>query len=150
MDQIEGILLTPLKIIEGRDGNVLHALKRQEESFVDFGEAYFSTVNHGAVKGWKKHRRMTLNLVVPLGAIWFVLYDDRAQSPTYKIVQELMLSPEARESYQRLTVPPGVWMSFKGMGERLNLLLNIASIPHDPTEAENLHIGNDLIPYDWK
>jgi len=38
-------------------------------------------------------------------------------------------------------------MAFQGMGDQENILLNIASIPHDPLEAENLPIQNDLIPY---
>jgi hypothetical protein len=29
-------------------------------------------------------------------------------------------------------------MAFKGMNEGLNMLLNIASIPHNPQEAENV------------
>ena len=144
MGFIEDVVLTPLRQIKGDSGNVLHALKQHEESFQGFGEAYFSTVFRNAVKGWKKHRRMILNLVVPSGAIKFVLYDDRPVSPTYRSIQEIFISPE---NYQRLTVPPGIWMAFQGMGDQENLLLNIASIPHDPLEAENLPIQNDIIPY---
>jgi dTDP-4-dehydrorhamnose 3,5-epimerase len=141
---IEGIVLTPLRIITGESGNVMHALKNHEETFSGFGEAYFSTVEKNAVKGWKRHRQMTLNLVVPAGEIFFVLYDARENSPTRGQVQEVVLSPD---HYKRLTVPPGIWMSFKGIRPSPNMLLNIASIPHDPEEAENLPVVNDLIPY---
>ena len=144
MGGIEQVLLTPLRIIKGESGNVMHALKQQEESFQGFGEAYFSTVHERAVKGWKKHRRMILNLIVPAGAIKFVLYDDRLGSITYQAIQEIVLSPE---NYQRLTVPPGIWMAFQGIGESDNILLNIASIPHDPLEAESLPVQNETIPY---
>lgn len=141
---IEGVTLTPLKIIEGEAGNVMHALKQSEPSFAGFGEAYFSTVNFNSVKGWKKHKQMLLNIIVPAGAIRFILYDGRVESITYGQFQELTLSPSA---YQRLTVPPGIWMAFKGLSESLNMLLNIASIPHHPEEADNLPLKNDLIPY---
>ncbi|HSC36827.1 MAG TPA: hypothetical protein VLD19_03110 [Chitinophagaceae bacterium] len=144
MGVIDGVQLTPLKIIEGAAGNVMHALKGQESSFNGFGEAYFSTVSFRAVKGWKKHRRMVLNIIVPIGAIRFVLYDGREESPSYGGIQELRLSPA---NYQRLTVPTGVWMAFSGDAEGLNMLLNIASIPHDPAEADNLPLDNELIPY---
>jgi dTDP-4-dehydrorhamnose 3,5-epimerase len=144
MGSIEGVLLTPLKIIGGASGNVMHALKKSEASFQDFGEAYFSTVEQGQVKGWKRHTKMLLNIIVPAGEIYFVLFDDRKESPSYREMQEVSLS---LENYQRLTVPPGVWMAFKGRGKGLNMLLNIASIAHDPLEAENLPIKNDLIPY---
>ncbi len=144
MGRIEGVELTPLKIIDVAAGNVLHALKSHESSFHGFGEAYFSTVLKDSVKGWKKHRQMILNIIVPQGMIKFVLFDGREQSTTHGMIQECVLGPS---NYQRLTVPPGVWMGFKGMSDGTNMLLNIASIPHDPAESDNLPINNDLIPY---
>jgi dTDP-4-dehydrorhamnose 3,5-epimerase len=144
MGAIEEVLLTPLRVIKGESGDVMHALKQQEESFQGFGEAYFSTIHSQAVKGWKKHRKMILNVIVPVGTIKFVLYDARLASKSYQTIQEIILSAE---NYQRLTVPPGIWMAFQGIGESDNILLNIASIPHDPLEADSLPIQNDSIPY---
>lgn len=144
MGLISGVELTPLKIIKNPSGDVFHALKSNETSFKGFGEAYFSTVNKGVAKGWKKHSRMTLNLIVPAGSIQFVLFDDRPESITYKTLQEIELSID---NYQRMTVPPGIWMAFKGTGENRNILLNIADIPHDPSETESLFLVNDIIPY---
>ncbi len=144
MGVINEVILTPLRIIPGDSGDVMHALKQNEASFNGFGEAYFSTVQKLTVKGWKKHRNMVLNLIVPSGAIRFVLYDDRTDSKSFQIFQEVILS---KENYQRLTVPPGVWMAFQGLSDEKNILLNIASIPHDPSEADNLPVQNELIPY---
>ena len=144
MGTIKEVILTPLRIIENPAGEILHALKQPEASYAGFGEAYFSTVGFQVVKGWKKHTRMVLNLVVPCGTILFVLFDGRAGSETQGQLMEVTLS---KENYQRLTVPPGVWMAFKGLSNELNMLLNIASIPHDPQEAENLPLQNNLIPY---
>ncbi|MFN7012901.1 MAG: dTDP-4-dehydrorhamnose 3,5-epimerase [Bacteroidia bacterium] len=134
---IDGITLNPLKIITGDKGSVLHALKSYEKSYISFGEAYFSTIHFNEIKGWKKHHEMILNIVVPVGKIKFVVFDDRIESPTKNNFFEIVLSPE---NYYRLTVQPGLWMAFKGMNEGLNMLLNIASIPHNPNEAENLSI----------
>ncbi len=144
MGVIDEVKLTPLRIISDDSGKVMHALKQHESSFQGFGEAYFSTVEKQAVKGWKKHERMVLNLIVPSGAIRFVLYDDRPASKSFQTIQELILS---KENYQRLTVPPGIWMAFQGISDGLNMLLNIASIPHDPTEADSLPVQNELIPF---
>jgi dTDP-4-dehydrorhamnose 3,5-epimerase len=144
MGTIEGVYLTPLRLIKGESGDVMHALKQHDDSFHGFGEAYFSTVHALAVKGWKKHRKMILNVIVPVGVIKFVLFDDRLGSISYQTFQEIILS---LENYQRLTVPPGIWMAFQGLGEYDNILLNIASIPHDPLETDSLPILNELIPY---
>lgn len=143
---IDGVLLTQLKIIPGDSGYVLHAIKRTETSFCGFGEAYFSTIHKGAVKAWKRHRRMTLNLVVPCGEIKFVLFDDRHNSPTCGELFEITLS---RRNYQRLTVPPMVWMGFKGMDDDVNMLLNIADMPHDPDEVDRVDAYMNNIKYTW-
>jgi dTDP-4-dehydrorhamnose 3,5-epimerase len=143
----EGVLLTPLKIIPTDNGNVLHALKATDPTFTSFGEAYFSIVLSGLRKGWKKHTRMVLNLVVPVGEIGFVLFDDRIDSSSRGLFFEYSLS---RENYVRLTIPPGIWTAFYGKGQSENMLLNISSIPHDPAEAENLPLENDYIKYTWR
>jgi len=125
-----GILLTKLKRIPNENGDLYHALKKSEEGYTGFGEAYFSIVKFGSFKGWKKHSRMVLNIIVPVGSIRFYIIDERKDL----FVKSIVISPE---NYCRLTVPPGVWLGFEGVGAELNMLLNIASIEHDPAEAEN-------------
>lgn len=141
---IEGVILTPLKRIKQPKGDVYHALKSIDEGFFGFGEAYFSTVNRGAIKGWKKHKAMTMNLIVPVGSVRFVLYDAREECSSNGQFMEITLSPD---NYFRLTVPPDVWMAFQGTGSPLNLLLNIADITHDPAESYNISLNE--IGYDW-
>lgn len=141
---IDGVIVTPLKRIFNEKGDILHALKCSEESFSHFGEAYFSTVNMDDVKGWKKHSEMILNLIVPTGAIKFVIYDDRDLSASKGIFQEVVITPD---NYVRLTVPAKVWMAFQGVGNEVNMLLNIASIEHDPTESVN--VSSDHFAYSW-
>jgi dTDP-4-dehydrorhamnose 3,5-epimerase len=143
---LEGVKLTALKQVKVADGDIYHALKISEPSFISFGEAYFSSIHFGKRKGWKKHTRMTLNVVVPIGEILFVLYDDREESASSGKFFATVLSPS---NYHRLTVPPGVWMAFEGKGQGQNTLLNIASIEHDPFESINLPIENDHIKYHW-
>ena len=142
--EINGVTLTPLQKIPGQLGEVLHGLKATEESYAGFGEAYFSTIGSGMIKGWKKHLAMTLNLIVPVGEICFFLFDDRKDSPTRDKLITVNLS--VQKNYQRLTVPSGIWMAFKGMSSGLNLLLNVASIPHDPGEVKTLPLDNHITP----
>ena len=52
---MDGVVLTPLKQIKHPLGDLYHAMKKSDKDFSGFGEAYFSTVNQGCVKGWKKH-----------------------------------------------------------------------------------------------
>lgn len=122
-----GAIVYPSKIISHPKGSVLHGLKRTDPGFVQFGEAYFSMIAFGEIKGWKKHQKMFMNLLVPTGLIRFHLAGDGDSSA------ELVELGEA--NYHRLFVPPGVWVAFEGLGRSTNLLMNLASIEHDPSES---------------
>ncbi len=135
---INGITISPLKEIEVEGGNVLHALKKSDSSFKDFGEAYFSFVNFGHVKAWKKHSQMTLNLIVPVGEVKFVFIDEDKNS------SEIIVG---KSNYVRLSVAPGIWFGFMGLSKENNLVLNIGNIIHDPQEVEKADISN--FEYNW-
>ena len=139
---IKGIVITPLNIIDTLGGEVMHAMKKSDAGFSGFGEAYFSHIDYGAIKAWKRHKKMTLNLVVPSGKIRFVLYDDRYGS-NYQM-QDVIISTA---TYCRLTVPPMVWMGFQGLAETGSLLLNIANIEHDSSEVSRKHVNE--IDFKW-
>lgn len=129
-----GVLVTPLRRIPGEKGEVRHALKASDVGYAGFGEAYITEVLYGATKGWKRHREMTMNLVVLRGSIRFVVHDGVN-------AETIDLSAEEAARYARLTVPPGLWMGFHGVDPGSNLLLNLASIQHDPFEAEARELG---------
>ncbi len=133
---MDGVTLTLLKKITHPKGGVFHAMKASDDGFCGFGEAYFSTVNMGDIKGWKKHSEMTLNLVVVTGEIEFVVYDGDS-------FFNVKLS---KDNYQRLTIKPNLWLAFRGIGNE-NILLNLASIEHNPNESENENMDN--FDYNW-
>lgn len=143
---IQGVQIVPRKQILDERGKILHMLRCDDAQFQGFGEIYFSFVHPGAIKAWHIHRKMTLNYAVPFGKIKFVLYDDRADSPTKGEVMELFLGPE---NYNLVIVPPMVWNGFKGLGDETSLVANCASLPHDPAEIERLDPFSPRIPYDW-
>lgn len=135
---MDGVILTPLKQIYNSKGDIFHAMKRSDKGFSGFGEAYFSTIKKDDIKGWKKHNKMTLNLVVPVGEIEFVIYDDN--------IQKFYTIKLSQRNYQRLTIEQGLWVAFRGI-ERNNILLNISNIEHDSDEAVNVDLNE--IMYEW-
>lgn len=143
LKMIKDVLITNQKIINVSEGNVLHAVKSSDVGYLGFGEAYFSIINNGAIKAWKRHRKMTLNLIVPLGKVRFVLYDNRNSLNTQ--FQEVIIS---KKNYCRLTIPPMIWVGFQGLYENESLILNIADIEHDANEVDKKSI--DHIVFDWK
>ena len=92
---IEGVQVIPLRRIPDERGTVMHMLRRTDPHFIEFGEIYFSSVYQGVVKGWHRHREMTLNYACVDGRVKLVLFDDRDGSFTY--VSDAFDLPLARD-----------------------------------------------------
>jgi len=133
---MDGVILSSLKQISHPKGDVLHAMKVSDNGFSGFGEAYFSTINKNDIKGWKKHTEMTLNLVVVTGEVEFVVYNGI----------DFFNVKLSKGNYQRLTVESGLWVAFRGLSKE-NMLLNLASIEHDPSESKSVDLN--AFDYDW-
>ena len=142
---IDGVSIIPLARIPDERGTVHHMLRRTDPHFTEFGEIYFSTVYGGVVKGWHRHRDMTLNYACIWGRIKLVLFDDRSESATRGELMEVFLGPD---DYSLAIVPPGVWNGFKGMTD-VAIVANCATHPHDPSGSERLDPFENDIPYDW-
>lgn len=136
---LSNIKITQIREIPTLGGNVLHALKENEESYKGFGEAYFSWIELGFIKAWKKHNRMVMNLIVPVGNVKFVFFDAEQNLFSEMIIGE--------SNYSRITVPSGLWFGFQGMSSPKNLILNVSNIIHDRNESERLELS--MIKYDW-
>lgn len=122
------IIITPLKKIPLEEGDVLHVLKDSDSEFLGFKEAYFSQIKKNKIKGWKKHLKMTMNLVIPIGQVQFNFYDENKNLLENIIVGE--------DNYCRITVPPKIWFGFKGLSLHTSYILNISNETHDPSEVE--------------
>ncbi|MBI4142381.1 dTDP-4-dehydrorhamnose 3,5-epimerase family protein [Candidatus Uhrbacteria bacterium] len=146
MDPISGLLLTPLKILKDDRGQIMHLLRADAPHFQKFGEVYVSGINAGATKGWKIHARAVANLAVVSGRVRFVCYDAREESLTYGEFQEVTLAPEGA-SYQLLTVPAGVALAWRNLGDAMALVVNCATEVYAPDESRTLPL--DTFAYEW-
>ena len=135
---VNNISITSLPVISVLGGNVMHGMKKTDLGFKGFGEAYFSYIEKNKIKAWKKHLKMNLNLIVPFGTVMFVFMDDSGSFKTEIIGDKQKL---------RLSVPPGIWFGFKGIGSEVNIILNISDIIHDDHEVIRKNISE--INFDW-
>ena len=137
---LDNIIVTPLKRITTEGGDVMHALKNSDNGFNGFGEVYFSWVKESAIKSWKCHQHMTLNLVVPLGEVLLVFH-----LPENK--NEFRIEKIGNDRYSRLTVPPGIWFGFQGVANGSSLLMNVTDFEHNPDEV--LRKNPSDFTYEW-
>ena len=138
---LENIRVTQLSTFDVDGGRVMHGIKKNDTGYVGLGEVYFSYIDPKAVKAWKKHNRMTLNLVVPLGKVRFV-FCDPLNDGHYR-VEDI-----GEGNYVRLTVPPRIWFGFQGIALQPSLVTNIADLQHDAAEVERQAVSS--FDYQWE
>lgn len=143
---IEGVITQKLTQIADESGKVMHMMRIDSPLFTKFGEIYFSVVNSGVVKAWKRHLKMTQHLTVPIGKIRLIIYDDRENSWSYGKVEVIEIG---EDNYCLVKIPSLVWYGFKGISSIPALIANCTDIPHEPNEIERLNSFDKKIPYEW-
>ena len=142
---IEGVEFVPLRRIPDERGTIYHMLRRTDPHFREFGEIYFTSIYRDVIKGWHRHREMTLNYACIWGRIKLVLVDGRDGSATRGAIVERFLGPD---DYSLAIIPPGIWTGFKGMTD-VALVANCATHPHDPSLTDRLDPMSPDLGYDW-
>ena len=143
---IADVKIIPLHRIPDDRGMVMHMLRSDDPHFLKLGEIYFSMVYPGAVKGWHLHTLMSLNYTVVVGNILLVIYDDRKESPSSGVVQEIFLG---EDQYSLVQIPPNLWNAFKGLGNERSIVANCSTHPHDLREIKCVDAYQNHIPYRW-
>ena len=132
--------LVDIKQISLPDGDVMHVLKKSEDSFSKFGEVYFSWIKKNKIKGWKKQQLNTMNLVVPIGMVKFVFFKNKIHNGVFSIII-------GEKNYKRITVPPNMWYGFKNMASKDSLILNFIDHEHDSNSVDNKNL--EYFDYNW-
>lgn len=144
---INGVSVRELMVLENDLGGVKHMLKKQWSEFKSFGEVYFSTINPGIVKGWKKHDNTILNYTVPLGNVKVVIYDCNENSSSFGNIQEIEIG---ENNHVLLTIPSKVWYSFASLNNERAIICNLTSLEHSEDKHHQIELNNDQIPYKWQ
>lgn len=108
--------------------------------------AYQITIRPGRLKSWAKHLEQDDRLFISLGAVRIVLYDDRAKSPTHKMVNVLFMSELNRGI---VLIPRGVYHAVENVGQTDVLMVNLPTKAYDHANPDKYRLptNNDLIPY---
>jgi len=130
--------ITEEMILKTEKGGVRHIIKETSNGYDKFGEAYLSSIKASSIKGWKKHNKMTLNLMVLLGQIRFVIFEEDRSS-----FHEFLIDSSENT---RLTIKPGLWLAFQAIKSDA-ILINIANMAHDPAEQEIKNLNE--LNFNW-
>ena len=143
---IDGVIISPLKIISDERGKVMHMLRSDQSVFKKFGEVYFSTIFHKAIKAWHLHKEATLNYTCVSGEVKLVLFDDRAGSNTLGQFQEIILTPK---KHKLITIPNNIWNGFLGIDKNESIIANCLDLPHNENEMVRKSPHDKLFNYKW-
>lgn len=134
---IEGVSFVPRRVIPSAQGEVRHVLKNTDPEYsidaLPFGEAYLSILFPDFRKDWKLHSRCVSRLAVLVGSIEFALYDMRETSPTCGQFDRITVG---ETQHGLLVIPAGVAATWRNVSEGNTMILNIATMPHDPNESK--------------
>lgn len=130
MANIDKIKFFTKKIIKNPKGNIMHFIKKDDKNYINFGEVYFTWIKKNNTKGWKFHKKMHMNLTVPVGNIEFTFFDEELKK---KYIFNL-----SEKKFGALYVPPKIWFSFKNMSKKKDsLVVNFSNIIHKKSENIN-------------
>jgi dTDP-4-dehydrorhamnose 3,5-epimerase len=148
-DLIHGVMIREARTIPDHRGSICVAFDPRwgwtEEPIV---YTYLVTIRPGAVKGWIVHGTYDDRLLLYQGAVKWVLYDGREDSPTHGLVNELFFDDHHRAL---LRIPRGVWHAVQNLGSVDSLMLNHPTEPYDyeTPDKTRLPLDTELIPYSF-
>ncbi len=146
---IKGVNVKKLKIVPDDRGRLMEILRSDDKIFKKFGQVYMTTAYPGVVKAWHFHQKQDDNFACVYGKIRLALYDARKNSPTYKEVNEFILSTD---DPILVTIPRMVYHGFKGIADCESIVINTPTLPYDykKPDEERLDAYDNEINYDWK
>ena len=148
MNLIEGIVVKDLKPILDERGYLQECFRSDWPMFKKFGQAYITVAFPNVVKAWHSHKIQTDNMVCINGNAKLVLYDNRKESTTYRMINELFFG---EKNPLLISIPPNIWHGFKAIGDKKMMVLNIPTelYNYDEPDEYRLPYDTDEIEYDW-
>ncbi len=107
---------------------------------------YQFTIRPGKIKGWHKHHLHDDRIFISQGTVRVVLYDDRPESPTYRMINEIDRSEHQRSI---MIIPAFVFHAHHNIGTTDALFISMPTRPYAHTDPDvyRLPVENDYIPY---
>lgn len=125
-------------VIKNLNGDIYKFLSKDSKLFSEFGEIYFSEIKKNKIKAWKMQKKITMNLIVPIGNVKFVFLDRN-----FNLLDIITIG---KKNYKLLNIPPLIWYGFQGLSE-INLISNLINKTHNDNDM--LRLGKNEINFDW-
>ncbi len=144
---INGVEIKRLQLITDSRGWFCENIRISDGFFTEFGQWSDSLMHTNVVKAWHIHEIQYDYWRCAIGVIRAVLCDVRANSTTYRTIDEYLLG----NSYEPIIIkiPPGVAHGLKVL-QGPALLSYITSHTYNPDDEGRISFDDEQIGYDWK
>jgi len=145
---IEGLGVRKATVLPDERGRLGEIMRADDPWFQKFGQVYFTTTYPGVVKAWHYHEKQTDHFTVIKGTVKIALYDERKDSATTGVVNELYLG---EHSPGLVKIPPGVQHGWLCVSQTEAYIINIVSEFYNYKNPDEFrtHPHDNHIPYDW-
>lgn len=146
---IDGVAIKKLIRHVDERGYVMEILRRDEDLFRQFGQAYVSACFPEKIKAWHCHEVQYDHFCCLQGNLKIGLYDDREGSPTCGQTQAIVIG-ELNPAV--VVIPPLVWHGFMAVGGEMALVLNLPTevYRHEAPDELRRELDDPAIPFVWK
>ncbi|MFH1850134.1 MAG: dTDP-4-dehydrorhamnose 3,5-epimerase family protein [archaeon] len=144
---ISGVKVKELRLLTDERGSVMELLRSDDAIFRRYGQTYMTTVSPGYAKAWHLHKKQTDNIACVRGSVRFVMYDERADSPTKGRFAEILLGPD---NCLLIQVPPQVWHGFESINSEEAILINSPDLPYCRDSPDEFRRPFDSLAYKWQ
>ncbi|MBU1164102.1 dTDP-4-dehydrorhamnose 3,5-epimerase family protein [Patescibacteria group bacterium] len=149
---IDGVEIKKLKVMKDKRGFLMEMLRNDDEMFDTFGQVYMTGVKKGYAKAWHYHKGQIDRVTCVLGQALWVMYDARKNSPTYKEVQEVIMTDPTTSGEQVIVkVPIGVLHGFTAHNCDEARIVNVPNQKYDYEEPDELRYpwNSEEVNYKW-
>jgi dTDP-4-dehydrorhamnose 3,5-epimerase len=145
---VEGVGIRRCKVLPDERGRLGEIFRADDPWFEKFGQVYFTTTYPGVVKAWHYHKKQTDHIYVVKGMLKIAIFDDRKDSPTYGVVNELYIG---EHNPALVRIPPGVQHGWMCVGGTEAYIVNITSETYNYSEPDEYRTDphDNQIPYNW-
>ncbi len=145
-DMIDGVSVTPLSSHADRRGSLCELLTTRDGAIEPIVHVYQVTSGAGSCRAWVYHRLQHDRLAFLNGSFKIVLYDIRPGSPTFGLLNVLMLG---RDQPGLLRIPPFVVHGVQNMGREMAAFINLPTKAWDPSAPDKFRLpkNDPRIPF---
>ncbi len=147
---IDGVVVRPAVTLPDDRGEVLEVLSAGwiELRGAPIPHVYMATIEPGVIKGWICHKLQDDRSVALFGRLRWVLFDGRADSPTFGVVQVRTFTERNRHL---IIVPAGVWHAVENVGSTEAAFVNLPTraYQHDDPDKYRLPLDTPEIPFQF-